>query len=352
MISQYLLSVTLSATDLRSALNSFKILKEFALNGKLKERCQTFDFSGPIGAKMLDLISEKETQHVSQTTIRIYKTNLSRFLDYLNSQDVRHVYELKKEHVIQYINQLDSEYKSMLYQSVYYTKVFLKWLFRNKLMKTDITINIPSPKFVQQPQLPSVYSTEEITKVLNTIDRGNPVGKRNYLCLLLAARLALRSSDIRNLKFSNIFWEENIIRLIQVKTGHPVELPLLPEIGNAIIDYLKYGRPESDSPFIILTSIPPYEPLKPLRIYRITMKAFKRAGISILDRKHGPHALRHSLSSRMLESLTTMPVISEVLGHTNSGSTMFYLRIDTTSLKLCALDAPELKNSFYEQFKW
>lgn len=94
------------------------------------------------------------------------------------------------------------------------------------------------------------------------------------------------------------------------------------------------------------------KPLKPLRMYRITMKAFKRAGISILDRKHGPHALRHSLSSRMLESLTTMPVISEVLGHTNSGSTMFYLRIDTTSLKLCALDAPELKNSFYEQFKW
>ena len=240
----------------------------------------------------------------------------------------------------------------MLYQSVYYTKVFLKWLFCNKLMETDITINIPSPKFVQQPKLPSVYSTEEITKVINTIDRGNPVGKRNYLCLLLAARLALRSSDIRNLKFSNIFWEENIIRLIQVKTGHPVELPLLPEIGNAIIDYLKYGRPESDSPFIILTSIPPYEPLKPLRVYRITMKAFKRAGISILDRKHGPHALRHSLSSRMLESLTTMPVISEVLGHTNSGSTMFYLRIDTTSLKLCALDAPELRNSFYEQFKW
>lgn len=352
LINRYLLSVILSATDLRSVLNSFKILKEFILNGKLKERCQTFDFSGPIGTKMLDLISEKEIQHVSQTTIKIYKTNLSRFLDYLNSQDVRHVYELKKEHVIQYINQLDSEYKSMLYQSVYYTKVFLKWLFHNKLMETDITINIPSPKFVQQPQLPSVYSTEEITKVLNTIDRGNPVGKRNYLCLLLAARLALRSSDIRNLKFSNIFWEENIIRLTQVKTGHPVELPLLPEIGNAIIDYLKYGRPESDSPFIILTSIPPYEPLKPLRMYRITMKAFKRAGISILDRKHGPHALRHSLSSRMLESLTTMPVISEVLGHTNSGSTMFYLRIDTTSLKLCALDAPELKNSFYEQFKW
>ena len=95
LISQYLLSVTLSATDLRSVLNSFKILKEFVLNGKLKERCQTFDFSGPIGAKMLDLISEKEIQHVSQTTIRIYKTNLSRFLDYLNSQNVRHVYELR-----------------------------------------------------------------------------------------------------------------------------------------------------------------------------------------------------------------------------------------------------------------
>lgn len=352
LMRKYLLSESLADVDLKPVLHSFKIFKEFILNGKLREQRQTFDFSGAIGAKMIELLSEKESQHVSQSTIRIYKTQLSRLLDHLNNHGINMLDKLYKEHIVHYISQLRSEYKSDTYQAIYYTKVFLKWLYSNNLITTDISINIPSPKLVQQPKLPSVYSTEEITKLLDSIDRGNPVGKRNYLCLLLAARLALRSSDIRNLKFTNIFWAENVIRLIQFKTGQPIELPLLPEIGNAIIDYLKYGRPTSDSPFILLQSKSPYEHLKPLAMHRIATKTFRCAGIDTSGRKHGLHALRHSLSSRMLENLTVMPVISEILGHTNTSSTLFYLRIDITSLMLCALDAPELKESFYEQFKW
>ncbi len=353
LIQEYLLSnMLVEDVDLQSALYSFKILKEFLITGHIRVRLQTFDFSGEIGDKMMELITEKEAQHVSLSTINIYRLRLSRLLDSLNEQGVNELEQLRKEHITYYISQLRSEYKSDLYQSVLHTRFFLKWLYSKKLISFDIAVNIPSPKVIKQPKLPSVYSTEEITALLNGIDRSNPVGKRNYICLLLAARLALRSSDIRNLKFSNIFWEENIIKLNQVKTGRIVELPLLPEIGNALVDYLKYGRPESNAEFVFLTSKPPYEQLKHAAMYRMITKSFKRARVDISERRHGLHALRHSLSSRLLENLTAIPVIAETLGHVNTSTTLSYFRIDITSLMSCALDAPQLNESFYEQFKW
>ncbi len=69
---------------------------------------------------------------------------------------------------------------------------------------------------------------------------------------LLASRLGLRASDIAHLTFSNIDWENSTIKLSQFKTGKKIELPLLAEVGEAIIDYLKYGRKRTESPKIFL----------------------------------------------------------------------------------------------------
>jgi integrase len=154
------------------------------------------------------------------------------------------------------------------------------------------------------------------------------------------------------LRFENIKWEENIIELEQVKTSNSLNLPLLPEVGNAIIDYLRYGRPKSDLPYIVLSAKEPYIKLKSGSIYTITSNAIKIAKIDVGKRRRGPHALRHSLAARMLESQTAMPLISEVLGHADTTSTLYYLRIDVTSLRECPLDTNMVAESFYEQFKW
>jgi len=211
---------------------------------------------------------------------------------------------------------------------------------------------IPSGRYTQQSELPSVYTKNEIARILGNVDRGYSTGKRDYLVLLLGARLGLRSSDICNLRFENIKWEENIIELEQVKTSNSLNLPLLPEVGNAIIDYLRYGRPKSDLPYIVLSAKEPYIKLKSGSIYTITSNAIKIAKIDVGKRRRGPHALRHSLAARMLESQTAMPVISEVLGHADTTSTLYYLRIDVTSLRECSLDTNMVAESFYEQLKW
>jgi phage integrase family protein len=161
--------------------------------------------------------------------------------------------------------------------------------------------------------------------------------------------LGLRASDIANLKFENILWEDNAIRLIQQKTNKELELPLLPEIGNAIIEYLRYGRPKSQSSYIFLLARSPYTHINQPVISQIAKKYFLKANVNIKNKHHGAHALRHSLATLLLEEQVKLPVISEVLGHENTESTSYYLRIDIQSLKKCSLDVSPVCENFYTQ---
>ena len=145
------------------------------------------------------------------------------------------------------------------------------------------------------------------------------------------------------MQFEDILWDKNLIHLEQYKTGKPVTIPLLPETGNAIIDYLKNDRPKSELRNIFLRLTPPYLALTTHQVRNIVTEYIQKAGVDRMDpyRKKGPHALRHSLAGRLLEKNTPLPIISSILGHASSESTAFYLGIDYTSLEQCALDVPE-----------
>jgi integrase len=208
---------------------------------------------------------------------------------------------------------------------------------------------MPKDNYKKQAKIPSIYTANEIKTLIAAADRCSAVGKRDYTIILLAARLGMRASDIANLKFENIFWEQNKINLTQFKTGQKLELPLLAEVGNAIVDYLKYSRPKSDEPFLFLCARSPFNSIHTPVVTKIVENMFVKTGINTKDRKHGPHALRHSLAGRLLERQTILPVISEVLGHKNIESTRFYLRIDLTSLRQCVLEVPGVSPGFYTQ---
>ena len=167
--------------------------------------------------------------------------------------------------------------------------------------------------------------------------------------MLLATRLGLRASDIAHLAFHNISWGNSTIRLSQFKTGKMIELPLLTEIGDAIIDYLKYGRKKSESPEIFLYTRAPFTTMTNAAVSSALGSLVDSSKVVTTGRKHGAHAMRHSLVSRFLENKVSIPVISEALGHQSTNTTMSYLRIDTDSLRQCALDVPPASKLFYEQ---
>jgi site-specific recombinase XerD len=139
-------------------------------------------------------------------------------------------------------------------------------------------------------------------------------------------------------------WEQNLIEIVQEKTEKKLQLPLLNEVGDAIIDYLRF-RPKVPLKYVFLRVENPPEKLHSHSLYEIVSKYMSRAGVHIPQgKKHGPHALRHSLSSIMLENRVPLPVISEILSHTSSDTTKVYLKIDISHLRECALDVPEIMN--------
>jgi len=124
-------------------------------------------------------------------------------------------------------------------------RVSSRYWLENHLIETDFDLILKSYKWVKHEKVPSFFTVDEVRAIETSIDRSSGVGKRNYAMLLLASRLGLRTSDIAYLKFSNIDWEKNEIRLVQHKTGNPISLPLLNDVGidrfhvlpNALLSY-------------------------------------------------------------------------------------------------------------------
>lgn len=211
------------------------------------------------------------------------------------------------------------------------------YAFQNGYHAKDLSGCIPAVKNSRQQKLPAVFSEDEVEKILSSFDRENPMGKRNYAIFLLAARMGLRSCDIKALEFSFINWTEKTISFTQKKTKKYLTLPLTDDVGWAVIDYLKNGRPVSDSKYVFIQHVPPYGQYRDLR--NVLVKQMRKAGIETpANKRIGMHCFRHSLATTMLENGVPLPVISQTLGHADIASTEVYLRINISQLRLCALE--------------
>jgi integrase/recombinase XerD len=327
------------------------VVTEFLETGTVKfKRCQKFrDLQGAVGQTMKDYIVYRKSYGISRETIEEYKHRFQHFLSYLEDSSIGDVYSINQQLLLNYTHQLGFCTPYVRHRNLSIIKGYLRYLYDQGLTGTDCSRMVPKDKFVKQPKLPSTYTKDEVERLIASIDRSSPKGKRDYAMVLITARLGLRSTDVCCLTFENIWWEKSLIVLSQKKTGQRIELPLLSDIGDAIIDYLKYGRPKSELSYIFLHVNAPYDRLSYSTLHSIVSLYLRRAGIQYDKvRKHGPHALRHSLAGVLLEKKTPVPVISEVLGHRSTESTRYYLRIDMNSLRQCALKVPPVSPVFYE----
>ena len=225
-------------------------------------------------------------------------------------------------------------------------KEFFRFLYHEKKLSFNIEGLIPDIKQPHYASIPASWEAEDIQKILNAIDRGSPVGKRDYAMILLACRLGLRSSDIINLSLDHLNWETKEIRLYQRKTGNFLVLPLLKDVGWALIDYLKNGRPVTGSKKVFIRHQPPFVgTMDSTNMNRIFTKAIHVAGLSIPKGKPcGIHSLRHTLGRILLENEVSLPVIAGVLGHQTIKSTETYLKINIEKLFQCPLNPEEVFN--------
>ena len=278
------------------------------------------------------------------TSVKRTQYMLRQFLVYLADLGITEPEQMNRFHVRDFLASRLHWKRNTLHINARLITQLLRYLYLNGLYPEDLSVWVPRIPCDHAAEIPIVYSSEEVDRLLAAVDRDNPCGKRNYAILLLAARLDLRWGDIRRLRFDNLRWDEERIVLDQAKTGGPLVLPLTDEIGSAIIDYLKHGRPKSDYREIFLKSVAPIEPFGSFSGIGAAFSCYKRrAGIrDEPGRRSGMHALRHTLASRLMEQGTPMQTISDILGHAGGvESTKHYLRIDIETLRRAALDIEE-----------
>ncbi len=217
---------------------------------------------------------------------------------------------------------------------------YFKYAFLNEYVTKPIEVFLPHPPQRLRTKLTTVWSEEQIEKLISSVDITTPIGKRDYAIILLGARLGLRIGDILSLTLNDVDWDKKLITVVQGKTREPLSLPLPEDAGWAIIDYLKNGRPITDYSNIFVTHNAPYKgsPFKSTLRHNIN-KALKRADIPIDKTKHyGWHTLRHSLATNLLQNGIDTSTISDILGHSDPQSAKHYLRVDMKSLRKCALE--------------
>lgn len=168
--------------------------------------------------------------------------------------------------------------------------------------------------------------------------RSDAVSLRDRAIGMLFVSYGLRRSDISGLKLPDVDWRASTLAVTQQKTGAPVELPLLPEVGNALYDYIAAERPECDNPYVFQSTARPYGRLSPGAVYGVAARLLDRAGVERADgERRGSHVFRHRVATKLLGRGERQPVISAVLGHEDPRSVEAYLSADVAHLRQCAL---------------
>jgi site-specific recombinase XerD len=214
----------------------------------------------------------------------------------------------------------------------------LKHLHRTGRTAVDLSPHVVAPLLYAYEGIPSAISSVQIVTVLGSVQKDrSPMGLRDYAILQLLATYGLRSGEISHLRLDDIDWRADILNIRHSKSRARSQLPLLEPVGEALIDYLRNGRPETDVREIFVRSRAPYVPM--VRIYSEVRRRMEAAGIT-LSGKRGPHIFRHARAVSLLRASVPRKVIGDVLGHRSTESTIPYLKLATEDLRAIALDIP------------
>jgi len=326
------------------------LLGRFARDGHI-ERARVETSKLQVPAAMKKWLSEyeqyaRDRRHLRASTLRERMRTIRVFLDALGSRNVAQLEHLQPADIAAFVASRGRMCPRSMSRTVSDVRCFLRFLLMRGVLRQDLGSLLPTVRVARDATIPSVWEPELVERLLKVVERSSPRGKRDYAILLLAARLGLRLGDIRALRLDDLKWETAAIEINQSKTGAPLCLPMTEEVGLALIDYLKAGRPPSVHREVFLRARPPFIPFADTgHLYYIVKYWRELAGIQFPLQQHcGVHSVRHTLATQLLREQTPMHVISQILGHATTASTMIYAKVEVESLRSAALDTEELRH--------
>lgn len=325
---------------------SLKVSLHSEVNKRLKEGIPV-EFNSEVDTELFEgYFSFNEQKGQSERTIYHNLKFVIKFIRWLEQRgkDITQADEIDAIEYMDICQKYSSWGSSHKARNGYQIKAFLNWLFNEGVITFSGNRVIPRIEFRRKSSVRSYYTSEEISKFMNTFDIDTAQKKEEYLIICFIVYLGLRISDVIHMKLSSIDFHSRTISIIQYKTGNPLSLPLVDEMLIPLGDYLMNCRPaDADLDYLFITGEQPYRLKEELQSHNYIVRSHLiRAGIDITNRKAGFHALRHSFATRQLENDTDIYAVSTMLGHTSVDVTDLYLDIDTSKLKKLALEVPNV----------
>jgi integrase/recombinase XerD len=217
-------------------------------------------------------------------------------------------------------------------------RLFLGFALDRGYLRQDLRLTIEGVPSFRHDRLPRGPRWEDALKLLTTADRATVEGRRDYAVLLLFLSYGVRLSQVTLLTLDDILWRSRLIRFRPVKRGQSIEVPLLPAVGDALLDYIRCGRPQTRERRIFFRLLAPVRPLGPGAITHIVERAFRLSGVRTPH--WGSHSLRHAWATQMLREGRSLKAIADLLGHRELDSTQIYAKVDFRKLAEVPLPWP------------
>jgi site-specific recombinase XerD len=217
----------------------------------------------------------------------------------------------------------------------------VRHLHRTDQVPVDLAKALRGPPLYALEGIPSTIEPEAVQRALAALKKDRTaLGRRDYAIWMLFVTYGLRSGEVRKLRLSDIDWRHERLRIRHSKTGAHSDLPLLREVANALLSYLRHGRPATAERTVFLRGQAPYKGLSDSSsVYGVISRRLSDVGV-VLPGKRGPHVLRHTRAVSLLRGGATLKVIGDVLGHRSERSTAPYLKLATEDLRSVALAIP------------
>ena len=284
----------------------------------------------------------RRCQHAAEGTLELRARCLTRFLESLGPNATPaglaslHVQRVE-QFFLAYAQQMGRAARRSMQSAL---RTFLRFCVHQGYIEQPLDGAIPTLRSYKLATVPRGLTDRQAQQVLQGIDRKTDVGRRDYAIIQLLDTYGVRGGQVRALRLRDIDWAQNQILFKASKHGKDSRLPLTPEVGQSLLDYLQNARPASSCPQVFLTCRAPYCLLPNSNsLSAIVERRIRGAGIDIPSK--GSHAFRHGAATRMLRQGHSLKAIADVLGHRHLGTTFIYTKVDFNALNQVALDWPQ-----------
>lgn len=338
-----------------------RLAQRRARRGNLPERESAREFRGPVeqmlavalpefegsGRRRRDLPFAKAVpgffdylvaeRGLRPDSIRSYRHHLDRFEAYLGRIGVKRVGELSPAILSAFVAERSGSglAKTTVRDGCGVLRVFLRYAHREGHVRADLSNTVEWPQIYRLSSVPRSISWDEVGRVLSCVDRRTPCGKRDYAILLLLATYGLRGREIAAMTLDDIDWKRERLAIPERKAGHSTAFPLSASVGEALVDYLRQGRPPTDDRHLFFRAAAPRAPIGAAAVSGCARRYLLKAGVEVP--RPGSHTLRHSAVQRLVDADFSLKAIGDFVGHRCAKSTEVYTKVAVESLRQVAL---------------